>query len=334
MSSIPSSIWNQDKFGKWKLYFNTEPDISFSNKIEKKNVQKNANIPDNKLIQGTLVMTPKGIGRLIKSLDDIGYIRFNQEVKEEQFPLSEISNIFTCYITIMRKENMEKIRLKLPVEGTVQNIFEELSKLKKINDVFNDYSLIYNKNRLNNNNSFDQIKIENNAKILLLSSNEVLIEKQILRFGQEGGGWFYNINNDAICFSPSEDIKLLGASVYCLTENSSNNNMLTGYLKVFEGQSCDGKVLVEESTEIPTAPNNTNMRKKIKFKKYINCKKNMYYTISIFTSNSGRAYCGLRGKAVVEGEDGVNFTFKRVNGRNALSSTLMGNFPELFYCHN
>ena len=173
-----------------------------------------------------------------------------------------------------------------------------------------------------------------NAKILLLSSNEVLIEKQILRFGQEGGGWFYNINNDAICFSPSEDIKLLGASVYCLTENSSNNNMLTGYLKVFEGQSCDGKVLVEESTEIPTAPNNTNMRKKIKFKKYINCKKNMDYTISIFTSNSGRAYCGLRGKAVVEGEDGVNFTFKRVNGRNALSSTLMGNFPELFYCHN
>lgn len=332
MSTIPSSIWNQDKFGKWKLFFNTEQDISFSNKIDKKKEQKNINLHDKNLIQGTLVMTPKGIGRLIKSLNGIGYIRFSQEVKEEEFPLNEISNIFTCYVTIMKKENMEKIRLKLPVEGTVQNIFEELAKLEKISNEFNSYSLIYNKNRLKQDNSFDQIKIENNAKILLLSDSEVIVEKKINRFVKENRGWRYSVSKDAICFSPSEDIKLLGASIYCIVDSDIINN-ITGYLKVVEGQSHLGKVLVEESIEIPKAPI-SNMRKKIKFKKNIICKKNMDYTISIFTNNIGRAYCGFNGKPLVEGEDGINFTFKKGNNRDTLSSPLMGNFPELFYCHN
>ena len=133
MSVISSSIWNQDNIGEWKLYFNTNSDIPQSsiNTEKEKSKKNNTNISDKNISQGTLVMTPKGIGRLIKSIDNIAHLRFNQEIKEEQIPLNEISNVFNCYITFMRKSDVEIIRLKLPVEGTVQNIFEELSKLKK-----------------------------------------------------------------------------------------------------------------------------------------------------------------------------------------------------------
>ena len=36
MSEISSSIWNQDKNGDWKLYFNTDSEISQKNKEQQK----------------------------------------------------------------------------------------------------------------------------------------------------------------------------------------------------------------------------------------------------------------------------------------------------------
>lgn len=326
MSVISSSIWNQDNIGEWKLYFNTNSDIPQSsiNTEKEKSKKNNINISDKNISQGTLVMTPKGIGRLIKSIDNIAHIRFNQEIKEEQIPLNEISNVFNCYITFMRKSDVEIIRLKLPVEGTVQNIFEELSKLKKIKEIYNNYSLIYNKNKLKRDYTFDQIKLENNSKILLIEMNEV--ENKIMRFGIEQAGW-YTYSRDAICFNPSENIKLLGVSVYCPYDNTNIN----GTLKIVEGQQYEGKLLAEENVEIPPTQNKSNIRKKIKLKKSIVCKKNVDYTIVLYMRNNGKTYFGSKGKNVVEGENGINFTFKQVIGNNGRTSVNLGNFPELFY---
>ena len=97
MSEIESSIWNQDKNGDWKLYFNTDSEISKispQNKEEKTSKKDNINVSDKNLLLGTLVMTSKGIGRLIKSIDGIAHIRFNQDVNEYEFPINEVSNIF------------------------------------------------------------------------------------------------------------------------------------------------------------------------------------------------------------------------------------------------
>ena len=67
MSEISPSIWQQNEKGDWKLYFNTDMELntSSSNNIEQIKI-KNNNISAKNLILGTLVITPKGIGRLIK----------------------------------------------------------------------------------------------------------------------------------------------------------------------------------------------------------------------------------------------------------------------------
>ena len=89
MSEISPSVWQQNKAGEWKLYFNTgqeqPPHAYASHKKEQKN--KNKNISEKNLMLGTLMMTPKGIGRLIKNDNGIAYIRFNQNVQEYQFHL-------------------------------------------------------------------------------------------------------------------------------------------------------------------------------------------------------------------------------------------------------
>lgn len=79
MSEISPSIWQQNEKGEWKLYFNSDLEINNSssnnNNLEQVKIKKN-NYLENNLILGTLVMTQKGIGRLIKNNEKIGIIRF------------------------------------------------------------------------------------------------------------------------------------------------------------------------------------------------------------------------------------------------------------------
>ena len=329
MSNISSSVWNQDQNGEWKLYFNNDSNMSsipLQNKEEQKLKKNNINISDKNLILGTLVMTPKGIGRLIKSVDGLAHIRFNEEIKEDQFKLEEISNVFNCYITFILKDNIDTIRLKLKVAGNVENIFEELSKLNRINQSNNNnYSLIYNKTILQNENTFEQLKLENNTKMLIIEKVET--ECKISRFTTVQRYWpIYR--QDGICFSPSENIKLLGISLYC----SHDNKIINGTIKITEGPLFDGKILYEENAEIQPSSNKLTPTNKIKLRKPVICKKNMDYGIIFITNSTSNTFSGSRGKKIVEGENGINFTFKFLNGNRGGTNVDMGNFPEIYYC--
>ena len=328
MSEIESSIWNQDKNGDWKLYFNpdSEPSqISPQNKEEQKSKKNNINISDKNLLLGTLVMTSKGIGRLIKSIDGIAHIRFNQDNNEYEFPMNEVSNTFNCYISFILKGNIDKIRLKLKVSGKVENIFEELEKIKKINLNSSNYFLIYNKTILKNETTFEQLKLENNTKMLILEIAEKEYKISRYQFVQK---FWYCYNQDGICFSPSENIKLLGISLYC----PHDNKVMNGTIKILEGNSFAGKVLMEENAEVQPSSNKSNPLAKIKLNKSVFCKKNLDYIISFSANANTNCYSGSKGKSFIEGEKGVNFTFKKVEGNKGGSSVEVGNFPELFYC--
>lgn len=132
MSEISPSIWQQNEKGEWKLYFNSDLEINNSssnnNNLEQVKIKKN-NYLENNLILGTLVMTQKGIGRLIKNNEKIGIIRFKQD-KEEQFPINEVNNYFNCFIYDY-SNSLNIIRLKLKVLGKIDDIFDELEKIKK-----------------------------------------------------------------------------------------------------------------------------------------------------------------------------------------------------------
>ena len=269
MSEISSSIWNQDKNGDWKLYFNTDSEMqkhSIKNKEQQKLKKNNINISDKNLLLGTLVMTSKGIGRLIKSNDDMAHVRFNQDINEYQFPMNEVSNTFNqdineyqfpmnevsntfnCFISFILKGNIDIVRLKLNVAGKVENIFEELERIKKINLNNNNYSLIYNKTLLNSETTFEQLNLENNSKMLILELSEQ--ECKISRFQIVQKFWYFN-NQDGICFSPSQNIKLLGIAIYC----PHDNKIMNASIKIIEGASFSGKVLIEENTEIQPSNN-------------------------------------------------------------------------------
>ena len=329
MSDISSSIWNQDKNGEWKLYFNTDSNKSslpLENRDEEKLKKTNIIISDKNLVLGTLVMTPKGIGRLIKNIDGIAHIKFNEDIKEHEFKVEEISNVFNCYIIFILKDTIDTIRLKLKVSGNVENIFEELSKLNRIDQTnYINYSLIYNKTILQNETTFEQLKLKNNTKILIIEKLET--EFKISRFGTVQRYWL-SYNQDGICFSPSEDIKLLGISLYC----AYDNRIINGTIKITEGQMFNGKTLYEENAEIQPNSNKLNPTIKINFRRPVFCKKNNDYGILFITNIKASIFSGSKGKKVVEGEKGINFTFKNLQGNRGGTTIDMGNFPEIYYC--
>lgn len=325
MSEISSSIWNQDKNGDWKLYFNTDAELSSHKTHKEEQKQKDKlNLFTKNLMLGTLVMTPKGIGRIIKNIDEIVYIHFDQDNKEYQFPSNEILNYFNCYITFMSKGNIDIVRLKLKVDGKVSDIFDELNKLKKINSEEKNYVLIYNKSQLAKENTFEQLNICNKAKILILEMNET--EKKINRFLKSKKFWC-NYDNDGICFSPSENIKLSGVGIY----SPHDNKVINGVIKIIEGPSIAGKILLEQNAELQPCFDNINIISKIEFSKKIICKKNMDYSILFSTNVTSNCYSGNLGKKIIEGEKGIFFTFKTIIGNTGGSLVEFGNFPEIYY---
>ena len=106
----------------------------------------------------------------------------------------------------MIKGNIDIIRLKLKAGGIVENIFEELSRINKINLQKFNYYLLYNKSLLKNETSFEQLNLPNNAKILIYESSE--LEYKISRY-QIIQKYFYCNYQDGITFSVTKDIKMI-----------------------------------------------------------------------------------------------------------------------------
>jgi hypothetical protein len=211
------------------------------------------------------------------------------------------------------------------VDGKVSDIIEELSKIKKINSDGDNYNLIYNKNFLKKENTFEQINIMNNSKILILEIAKK-IESKICRFKTVNNG-FLRLSRDGICFSSSENIKLLGIGLY----RPIRDRKINGFVQIIEGSSIFNKKILNQNVEITPAPNELNTILKIKFSEDIICKKNMDYCIIFYPDTDERIYFGNGGKEIVEGDKGVNFTFKKVSEVNLFSNVINGNFPEIYY---
>ena len=325
MSEISPSIWQQNEKGDWKLYFNTDMELntSSSNNIEQIKI-KNNNISAKNLILGTLVMTPKGIGRLIKSNDNIGILRFKEDIKEEQFPLNKISNNFNCFIYDFT-DGINIIRLNLKVLGKIDDIFIELEKLKKINRNEFNYTLVYNGKSLQNEYPFEQLNILNNAKFLLLKANNIKLT--LSRFLNVSQYW-YTYSVDGICFSSSQKIKLIGIGLY----GSHENKIINSTIKILDGPSINSKIIYEENIDISPGISKVYAVSQIFFSKPIICKQNQDYSVILYSKTLTNCYYGQQGKQLIEGEKGVNFTFKRVIGKSSGSGVESGNFPEFYYC--
>ena len=329
MNEESPSVWQQDKKGEWKLYFNTDikPNSSSKKNPEVNKTITNNNILGKKLVLGTLVMTKKGIGRLIKINQEIANIRFKEDIKEEQFNINEISNNFNCFIYDYSDGNTNIIKLKLNVLGKIEDIFEKLEKIKKINRNECNYSLIFKGKLLIKDYTYEQIDLLNNSKFLLLKEQK--IKYTVSRYAAVSQYWFIS-SLDGICFSTSQKIKLIGIGLY----GSHENKIIDSTIKILEGSEITDKIILEENIEVSPAINKFYPISQIYFSKPLVCKQNQDYCILLNSKKSTNAYYGRQGKSFVEGEKGVDFTFKRIPGRLSKTSVEVGNFPELYYYIN
>lgn len=327
MSEVSSSVWHQNKKGEWKLYFNTESElISTSKKLnqEHSKFNKNNNLSETIIVLGTLVMTPKGIGRLIKNNDNIATIRFNQDTKEEQFSMNLISNYFTCFISDYTNGIIDIIRLKLKASGKVEDIFIELEKINKINLKENSYLLVFNKNILKTEYTFENLNVTNNSKIILLSSNKITYT--VSRYINIKQFW-YLYNLDGICFSPSQKIKLIGVGLF----GSHENKIINATLKILDGPSVTSNTIFEENIEIAPSENKFGAIIKIFFSKPVFCRENQDYSVILNSKTFTNTFFGTNGQQYIDGEKGVTFSFKKVQGKGGGTGVESGNFPELYY---
>jgi hypothetical protein len=322
---IQQSIWRQTEEGDWKLFFNLnqESGAKIENESQIKAIFDTANKKGVKM--GSLVMTPKGIGRLIKLDNKLGTVKFMKEDKEETFEESLITPDFPIYLRILDKDFSNWYRLVVPANGSIENLKRLIEEIRLVDANSSNYILIYNGFEIKEEFFFDQLDLRINAKILL--SGLKMTHSKLNRFSTTYN-WWYTYNSDGITFSVNKRIKLGGVGLYGSHENKVQN----GTLKIFEGcVNSMGAILYEEPVEVPAAPDQNNAIIPINFKKPINLKAQIDYTIQLICTNYCYLYYGGGGKGTVEGERGVEFYFKYTLGSSHGSGIESGNFPEFYF---
>ena len=329
MKGITQSIWKQTSNGEWKLFFNT-------NHQEVPHLQKQDQSPllrqyytamqtasQGNFKLGTLVMTPKGIGRIIKQDEHSATIKMSEEDSEEIFALEQISNIFFVYVKIYDKHVSNWYKLNMPVNASIEMLKEVLEELKiaKFSEI--PYQIIAGGAELKDTNTFEQLHMRTGAKIVL--SGMKMTQYSINRFCNTNN-WWYSYLNDGITFSVSKPIKLLGVGMYGSQEGKTQN----GTIKLFEGE-MGGTLILEETAEVTPAVDDTHPIIPIMFSKGIKVKPNVDYMVEFNSPDYTYLYYGREGKKHLEGEKGVEWSFKFSNGTSHGTNTESGNFPEFYY---
>lgn len=329
INNFQRSIWKQtqDEFGDdWKLFFDV-------NAKEKTNISKTTSADQHvklvnytakkNLILGTPVMTPSGIGRLVKQDKNLSTVKLMKTNEDVNFEEEEILINFPLYIRVIDKEFSNWHKIFVPTNGNVSSIRKCLEE-RKVVEMEKFFTLVFNTIELKEETFFDQLDLRPESKILLfgLKSNQC----KLVRFTKLNS-WWYTYATDGISFSVNKQIKLSGLGMY----GSHEGKIQLGNLTIHEGNNNTGVTLFEEAIEIPASPSETEPIVPIKFKKPITIKAGIDYTLQFHCTNYCYFYYGSQGKKKVFGDSKVEFEFKFTNGSNHGSSAESGNFPEFYY---
>lgn len=329
---VKDSIWEQNEEGKWNLYFNIEE------KQEKEDFSSIRIKNPDTLKLGTLVMSPNGMGRLIKIEQNFGYIKQKEDPIEKKYSLEKLSTNFYCFIYFLKKPIEENIRLKLKVSGKIEDIFIKLENIKKINyssinnnDSNIKYILFTKGIKISSDNdnkkiTFEQLNLQNNSKFIF--TEEIDNKYKISRFTEisESGR---SLSIDEISFSVSQKIRLRGIGIF----SSNEGKTLNSCIEIFEGNNFDEQSSIyDQRFDIPPASSKLNPVFHVNFYRPINLKENQDYVIILITKNSWEScYLGEKEQNVIEGEKGVKFSFNQALHFFRINSYRTRNFPEFYY---
>ena len=330
--SLKQSIWRQTQDGDWKLFFNTDAKIDNPEEnegqtaIPKFQNEINSNQGTKRVLKmGSLVMTPKGIGRLIRLDENISKVKFLKTDTEENFDVSKISSEFFIFIKVLEVTYSSWYRITVPANGTVEQLKKLIEHLNIYDTSKSNYVLVFNGMELKDEFFFDQLDIKPNAKMLI--SGMKMSESKIQRFGNVYD-WWYTYSSDGISFFTNKKIRLIGVGMYGSHENKTQN----GVLSIYKGNTSNqGGTLYEENIEILPAPDKTNSIISIYFKKPVVINAFDEYTILFMASNYCYTYYGNDGKPQYNCSNGVEFNFKFTLGSSHGSTCESGNFPEFYF---
>jgi uncharacterized protein YkvS len=333
-SNIYQSIWKQDNDGEWRLFFDGNQTIS-KNKPQE--------VKTKKLTIGSLVMSPEGIGRYVKNLDnDKVVIKLTNPEKFIDTSLTEISTVFHILIKIHTKDQFQWYRLELPVNADVLQLEQEISKVTGLEN----YALIYNGFALRDDQYFEELKMKNNSKVLLFQTKGK--EYKLSRVTQAIYSEWYSSEVDSIIFNVDKKIRLSGIGYFV----PCNSATLSGKLKLCEvgdtlrGNSERGRagrrlrreglrtavtnnLIGEVEFQLPSSSDANSSIAEIKFKKPIQLMPFCDYVI-VMNYNSCDVWYTSYDKEEFIGEKEVVFNFKHSELSDS-SNCNEGNFPEFYY---
>jgi len=149
---------------------------------------------------------------------------------------------------------------------------------------------------------------------------------KVYRFGVSYTYW-YTYAVDGITFTVNKKVRLFGLGMY----GSHEGKVQVGNLKITEGFVNSGNVLYEQPIEVQPAPDQNNAIVFHQLKKPVTIRADTDYIIQILSTQYCYLYYGGQGKATIEGEKGVIFTFKATPSAGHGSSIEYGNFAEFHY---
>lgn len=367
ISTLDKSTWIQVEDGQWVLVFNKNNEnqndeihanflkvnSNINNKSNKSNELINFSYSNQSIYKkpkiGSLVMTPEGIGSLIKNENKLSTVKFINQNKTLSFQEELVVTEFPIYIkVILSNDCINCYRINVPANGEVSLIKQIMRNLKIFNIDDWDMCLIYKGSEISEGICFSLLpNIRSEDKFLISGIKKT--EYKLSRFNCLEEYWY--CNPDSIIFYVSKKIKLSGLGLYVTMYEETQ----TGNLEIFEitgpiretfsrrsvsrrirrarlnrNEYSESETLVydQDSITIPYNPDPSNRVHKISFAKPITIKPDKKYKVLFKCTQNLETWFGTNGKPSEIGEKNVEFTFLSDEYE---SCPKQGNFPEFYY---
>ena len=327
--NFKNSIWKHvvdETDDDWKLVFNyneTER-VKSSKGINEHQVKLNDYNAKKNMVLGTLVMTPRGIGRLTKQDKNVSTVKIIKSNEEHNFEDHLILLQFPIYIRILDKEFSNWHKIFISATSSVEGL-KKLLEDKKIVPKEKSFTIIFNGLELKDEVFFDQLELRPESKLLLFGLKNSVCKVE--RFTAVNS-WWYTYATDGITFNVNKKIRFTGIGMY----GSHENKVQSGILCISEGNQANSiNYIYEDTVDIPASPTQNEAVHTVEFKKSVPLKANQDYTIQFKCNNYCYFYYGTQGTSTSNGDKNVVFNFKFTNGSSHGSNAESGNFPVFYY---
>jgi len=213
----------------------------------------------------------------------------------------------------------------LPIHSTAKDIIERIES-ECDSETLSSRIFFQGKELNKSNESLEKMGVIPFSKFLVIAAMGKPLF--VSRFASTEQGWGYsNSSNDAITFTASRDIRVIGFGIY----TPDNDVAANGSAKFVQGNDVKGQVLYTRDLSVTKNLDNPEDKVfKFLFNKPIKVKSGDSYSCCVEFKN-GNTYYGSGGLTNPVGENDVTFTITSCLGSNNGTGPSSGQIPEIYY---